>query len=70
MFWSLEVKQTTVVRLLSVGERVVSLVFDQMRSLCSDDLARNPIIPFGGPGTIVQIDESKFRRKPKVLIIN
>jgi hypothetical protein len=52
--------------MLVVSERGVCQAFKKFREFCSMDLARTPVIPFGGPGTIIQIDESKFRRKPKV----
>ena len=42
-------------------------VFQWLREVCSTALLSNPII-LGGPGIIVQIDESLFRHKPKVSI--
>ena len=40
-------------------------VFQWLREVCTTKLLQNQII-LGGPGTIVQIDESLFRHKPKV----
>ena len=34
--------------------------------MCSIDLQTRPIIPFGGPGAVVNCDESKFNHKAKV----
>ena len=42
--------------------------FQWLREVCSTKLLESPI-QLGGPGKIVQIDESLFRHKPKVCII-
>ena len=42
-------------------------VMQWLREVCSPKLLQTPII-LGGPGVIVQIDESLFRHKPKVRI--
>ena len=41
--------------------------FQWLREVCSAKLLQNPIL-LGGPGKIVQIDESLFRHKPKVCL--
>ncbi|KXJ08599.1 hypothetical protein AC249_AIPGENE17265 [Exaiptasia diaphana] len=71
VFWSLEVKQVTSSRLLGVSKRSVLEVYNHLSSICSDDLDRRPLIPFGGPVSILQIDESKFcgKRKPFAKIV-
>ena len=43
--------------------------YQWLREVCSTKLLQNPI-QLGGPGKIVQIDESLFRHKPKVLLNN
>ena len=45
-------------------------IYQWLREVCSNKLLQSPII-LGGPGVVVQIDESQFRHKPKVkLMIN
>lgn len=64
--WTTEEKQARVSAYWNTGKGAVSAVFRKCRDICGAELRRRPIIPFGGPATIVQIDESKFNRKPKV----
>lgn len=40
-------------------------VYQWFREICTTHLLRHPIV-LGGPGVVVQIDESLFRHKPKV----
>ena len=40
-------------------------VYQWLREVCTTKLLPNPI-ELGGAGTVVQIDESLFRHKPKV----
>ena len=40
-------------------------IYQWLREVCSTKLLNTPII-LGGPGVIVQIDESQFKHKPKV----
>ena len=42
-------------------------VFQWLREVCTTKLLQSPI-QLGGPGCIVQIDESLFRHKPKVCL--
>ena len=67
--WAAEEKQTRMSQYWNIGRGTVAAVFRKCRDLCSQELIRRPIIPFGGPAEIVQIDESKFNRKPKVRIL-
>ena len=39
--------------------------YQYFRDVCSTKLLQTPIV-LGGPGVIVQIDESLYRHKPKV----
>ena len=48
-----------------VNKDTAGAVYQWLREVCSTKLL-NTIIELGGPGTIVQIDESLFRHKPKV----
>lgn len=50
-----------------VDSRTAVDVMQWLREVCSTKLLQTPII-LGGPGVIVQIDESLFRHKPKVRI--
>ena len=40
-------------------------IYQWLREVCSTKLLSSPIV-LGGPGVVVQIDESLFRHKPKV----
>ena len=44
-------------------------IYQWPREVCTTKLLRAPII-LRGPGTIVQVDESLFRHKPKVRHVN
>ena len=41
-------------------------VYQWLREVCTTRLIQDPPIVLGGPGKVVQIDESLFRHKPKV----
>ena len=62
--------QRIAARRLGVNLALVSNIFRQMQDVCSRDLAERPIIPFGGPGSVVKCDESKFNHKAKVLLLS
>ena len=44
-------------------------IYQWLREVCTTKLLQAPII-LRGPGTIVQVDESLFRHKPKVRHVN
>ena len=48
-----------------ISDRVAIDIYQWLREVCTTALLNNPMI-LGGPGTVVQIDESLFRHKPKV----
>ena len=48
-----------------VGRDTAIDAYQWFREVCSTELLQNPI-RLGGPGKVVQIDESLFRHKPKV----
>ena len=39
--------------------------YQWLREVCTTKLLQTPVV-LGGPGVVVQIDESLFRHKPKV----
>ena len=48
-----------------VDRRTAIDIYQWLREVCSTKLLSSPIV-LGGPGVVVQIDESLFRHKPKV----
>ena len=52
---------------VEVTEATSCQVYQWLREVCSTTLLQTHIV-LGGPGVIVQIDESQFRHKPKVEI--
>ena len=52
-----------------VDKHTVIDIYQWFREVCSMKLIQNRVV-LGGPGIIVQIDESLFRHKPKVSYIN
>ena len=46
-----------------VNHGLISNIFRRLQDVCSRDLADRPIIPFGGPGSVVKCDEGKFNVK-------
>ena len=48
-----------------VTENTSIQVYQWLREVCSTTLLQTRIV-LGGPGVIVQVDESQFRHKPKV----
>ena len=66
-FWVHEDKQLRVADMIGVNKNLVSRIYTFLRDLCTEELIRAPMIPFGGPVAIVQCDESKFSRKRKVI---
>ena len=50
-----------------VNKDTAGAVYQWLREICSTALIRQRI-ELGGPGTVVQVDESLFRHKPKVTL--
>ena len=48
-----------------VDKRTAIYIYQWLREVCTTKLLSSPII-LGGPGVVVQIDESLFRHKSKV----
>ena len=65
-FWVRQYPVTDAHEEAEVGEHTAIDIYQWLREVCSQKLLRGPPIVLGGPHTIVQIDESLFRHKPKV----
>ena len=56
---------TSAMEQLAIDSRTGVDIYQWLREVCSTKLQQTPTV-LGGPGVIVQIDESHFRHKPKV----
>ena len=61
--------QHRMMRALGINARLTSKICRRLQDVCSVDLQNRPFIPFGGSGTVVKCDESKFNHKPKVNVV-
>ena len=59
-WWSREYPVTDAARVAVVDENTVVDVYRWLREVCSTKLIQTTIM-LGGPGVVVQIDESQFR---------
>ena len=66
--WARDCPVTNAMEQAEVDTRTAIDVYQRLREVCTTKLLQTPII-LGGPGIIVQIDESLFRHKPKVRIM-
>ena len=64
-FWVKQYPVTDVAVEVEIDKNVACAVYKWLREVCSTKLLQSPII-LGGPGVVVQVDESLFRHKPKV----
>ena len=64
-FWVKHYPVTDVAVDVEIDKNVGCAVYKWLREVCSTKLLQSPII-LGGPGVVVQVDESLFRHKPKV----
>ena len=64
-FWSRQLPVTDAELQLEITRGTAIDIYQWLREVCSTKLLATPIV-LGGPGTIVQIDESLFNHKPKV----
>ena len=62
--WALETSIVSATAQLAVSAPTLVDFYNFLREVCSTALIRNPV-QLGGPGRIVQIDESLFAHKPK-----
>ena len=64
-FWVKQYPVTDIAVDVEIDKNVGCAVYKWLREVCSTKLLQSPII-LGGPGVVVQVDESLFRHKPKV----
>jgi len=67
--WAREYPVTDAKEEAEVDKHTAIDIYQWFREVCSTKLIQNRVV-LGGPGIIVQIDESLFRHKPKVSYIN
>ena len=65
LWWSREYPVTEMAMEAEIRQATACDIYQWLREVCSTNLLATPI-QLGGPGVIVQIDESLFRHKPKV----
>ena len=63
--WAREYPVSDAAEEAEISLRVAVNIYQWLREVCTNKLLQALII-LGGPGVIVQIDESLFRHKPKV----
>ena len=63
--WAMEIPVTKACQQAQISEKRCIDVYQWCRDICTTKLLANPII-LGGPGIVVQIDESLFTHSPKV----
>ena len=66
-WWSREYPVTEAAKVAEVDANTAVDVYRWLREVWSTKLLQTPIV-LGGPGIVVQIDESQFRHKPKVTL--
>ena len=64
ILWAKDTPVTDVIDDAEIDSRTGVDMYQWLREVCSTKLLQSPII-LGGPGVIVQVDESLFRHKPK-----
>ena len=55
---------------VKIGKKMGINIYQWCRDICSWTLTNGPPILLGGPGAIIQIDESVFTHQGKVLAIH
>ena len=65
-FWVRQCPVTDAMKDVEVDKHTAIDVFQWFREVCLSSLMQGPQIVLGGPGTVIHIDESLFRHKPKV----
>ena len=70
LWWAKEYPVTAFAEEAEISGHAAVDIYQWLREVCTNKLLQSPIV-LGGPGVVVQIDESQFRHKPKVkLMIN
>lgn len=64
--WATKRSQTMAIADIGVGKKIAINIYHWCRDICSWTLINGPDIKLGGPGQIVQIDESVFTHQGKV----
>ena len=68
--WSTDLtRKQTALTMKNNNYNLVCRVFRRLEDVCSIEIERNPVIPFGGTGCLVKCDERKFNHKAKVSTI-
>ena len=65
ILWAREYLVSDAAEEAEISSRVAIDIYQWLREVCTAKLLQTQII-LGGPGVVVQIDESLFRHKPKV----
>ena len=65
VWWAKEYPVLRAAREADTSDNTACQVYQWLREVCSTKLLQTRIV-LGGPGIIVQVDESQFRHKPKV----
>ena len=66
--WATKRSQSMAIRDVNIGKKMAINIYQWCRDMCSRILVNGPDIKLGGPGQIVQIDESVFTHQGKVCI--
>ena len=66
VWWAKEYPVLKAAKEADTSDNTACQIYQWLREVCSTKLLQTPII-LGGPGVVIQIDESQFRHKPKVL---
>ena len=65
LLWTRQNPVTQMADDAEITEDTACNIYQWLREVCSTKLIQTPI-NLGGPGIIVQVDESQFKHKPKV----
>ena len=66
--WATNRAVTEAINDVKIGRKMGINIYQWNRDICSSKLINGPPIKLGGPGAIVQIDESVFTHQGKVNI--
>ena len=65
LWWAKEYAVLKAADEATISDNSACQIYQWLREVCTTKLLQSPII-LGGPGKVVQIDESQFRHKLKV----